>query len=74
MTIETKVEGVRGLSLKGAKSSDLMTDKVRSMQGEGKGVIFATGTPITNSVTECYTLMRYMGYQSSPYYHAAARG
>lgn len=60
VTIETKVEGVRGLSLKGAKSSDLMTDKVRSMQGEGKGVIFATGTPITNSVTECYTLMRYM--------------
>jgi N12 class adenine-specific DNA methylase len=62
----TKMRNVAGLSTsEAAKSSDLFM-KCRYMDeltGD-KGVIFATGTPISNSMTEMYTMQRYLQYDS----------
>lgn len=60
----TKMRNVAGLSQTEAqKSSDLFM-KCRYMDEltGGKGVVFATGTPISNSMTELYTMQRYLQY------------
>jgi len=60
----TKMRNVAGLSTSEAqKSSDLFM-KCRYMDEltDNKGVIFATGTPISNSITEMYTMQRYLQY------------
>lgn len=60
----TKMRNVAGLSTSDAqKSSDLFM-KCRYMDEltGGKGIIFATGTPISNSMTEMYTIQRYLQY------------
>ncbi|XCH79243.1 MAG: DEAD/DEAH box helicase family protein [Candidatus Dehalobacter alkaniphilus] len=60
----TKMRNVAGLSQTEAqKSSDLFA-KCRYLDEltEGRGIIFATGTPISNSITEMYTMQRYLQY------------
>jgi len=62
----TKMRNVAGLSTsEAAKSSDLFM-KCRYMDEltNNKGVIFATGTPISNSMTEMYTMQRYLQYDT----------
>jgi hypothetical protein len=62
----TKMRNVAGLSTTEAqKSSDLYMkcQYIGELTG-GKGVIFATGTPISNSMTEMYTMQRYLQYDA----------
>ena len=62
----TKMNNVSGLSTTDAqKSSDLYL-KCRYLDEitGGKGVVFATGTPISNSMTEMYTMQRYLQYST----------
>lgn len=62
----TKMRNVAGLSQTEAqKSSDLFI-KCRYLDEltEGRGVVFATGTPISNSITEMYTMQRYLQYET----------
>ena len=58
----TKMRNVAGLSTSEAQKSSDMFGKCRYLDEitGGRGVIFATGTPISNSMTEMYTLMRYL--------------
>ena len=60
--IETKIESVLGISSAGSKRCADMLDKVRAVQRrhDGKGVVMATGTPITNSVTDVYVMQNYL--------------
>lgn len=60
----TKMRNVAGLSTSEAQKSSDMFMKCRYMDEltGGKGVIFATGTPVSNSMTELYTVMRYLQY------------
>ena len=60
----TKMRNVAGLSTSEAQKSSDMFGKCRYLDEVtgGRGVIFATGTPISNSMTEMYTLMRYLQY------------
>lgn len=60
----TKMRNVAGLSTSEAQKSSDMFMKCRYMDEltDGKGVIFATGTPVSNSMTELYTVMRYLQY------------
>lgn len=60
--IETKIESVLGISSAGSKRCADMLDKVRAVQkaSGGKGVVMATGTPITNSVTDVYVMQNYL--------------
>ena len=62
----TKMRNVAGLSTSEAQKSSDMFGKCRYLDEitGGRGVIFATGTPISNSMTEMYTLMRYLQYSS----------
>ncbi|WP_425323455.1 DEAD/DEAH box helicase family protein [Anaerosolibacter sp.] len=62
----TKMRNVAGLSQTEAqKSSDLFA-KCRYLDEltDGRGIIFATGTPISNSITEMYTMQRYLQYET----------
>ena len=60
----TKMRNVAGLSTSEAQKSSDMFMKCRYMDEitGGRGVIFATGTPVSNSMTELYTVMRYLQY------------
>lgn len=60
--VDTKITGVLGISGGGSQKCQLMMDKVRHVQrtNGGRGVIFATGTPITNSITDIYVMQSYL--------------
>lgn len=60
--IDTKIKGVLGISNAGSKKCRDMLDKVRVVQknNNGKGVVMATGTPITNSITDIYVMQQYL--------------
>lgn len=60
--IETKADKVLGISASGSKKCQDMMDKVRMVQkkNDGAGVVFATGTPITNSITDAYIIQMYL--------------
>ena len=62
----TKMRNVVGLSNSEAQKSSDMFMKCRYMDEitGGKGVVFATGTPVSNSMTELYTVMRYLQYST----------
>lgn len=62
----TKMRNIAGLSTSEAQKSSDMFMKCRYMDEitNGKGVIFATGTPVSNSMTELYTIMRYLQYST----------
>ena len=60
----TKMRNVAGLSTTDAQKSSDMFAKCRYMDEltGGRGVVFATGTPVSNSMTELYTIQRYLQY------------
>ena len=60
----TKMRNVAGLSTTDAQKSSDMFAKCRYMDEitGGRGVVFATGTPVSNSMTELYTMQRYLQY------------
>lgn len=62
----TKMRNVAGLSTSEAQKSSDMLLKCRYLDEitGGKGVIFATGTPVSNSMTELYTMMRYLQHDT----------
>ena len=62
VSIETKTNKVLGISGSGSKKCQDMMDKVHMIQKKngGKGVIFATGTPITNSITDVFIMQQYL--------------
>lgn len=65
ISIETKHGSLPGLNTKGSRRCDDLMAKIRFIQRThgGRGAVFATGTPITNSVSDMYTLQRYLGYE-----------
>ena len=62
----TKMRNVAGIGQSEAFKSSDMFMKCRYMDEMtgGKGVVFATGTPVSNSMTELYTMQRYLQYES----------
>ena len=62
----TKMRNVAGLSTTEAQKSSDMFAKCRYLDEitGSRGVIFATGTPVSNSMTEMYTIQRYLQYES----------
>lgn len=60
----TKMRNVAGLSTTDAQKSSDMFLKCRYLDviTQGRGIIFATGTPLSNSMTELYTMQRYLQY------------
>lgn len=62
LQLATKMSNVAGVQTTESKRAFDMFQKCRYLDDltDGKGVVFATGTPISNSVTELYTMMRYL--------------
>ena len=60
--IETKVNCVLGISATGSKKCKDMMDKIHLIQrcNDGGGVVMATGTPITNSITDAYIMQKFL--------------
>ena len=61
-SLHTGISRVRGLSNSGSKKCDAMMDKVHCIQRQNHGgrVIMATGTPITNSITDIFVLQKFL--------------
>ena len=62
--LTTKMRNVAGLSTAEAQKSTDMFTKCRYLDEltHGRGIVMATGTPISNSMTECFTIQRYLQY------------
>ncbi len=62
LPVETKITKVLGVNKSGSKKCTDMLGKVQAVQRQngGGGVVFATGTPVTNSVTEVFALQQYL--------------
>lgn len=60
--LDTKVTGVMGIASKGSEKCKLMMEKVKCVQrnNNGRGVVMATGTPITNSITDIFVMQKYL--------------
>lgn len=60
----TKLQNVSGISSRASQRATELFAKCRYLDEKtgGKGVVFATGTPLSNSVTELHTMMRYLNY------------
>ncbi len=58
--IETKTDRVLGISGGGSKKCTDMLNKVRMIQRNDGGVVMATGTPITNSITDAFVMQKYL--------------
>ncbi len=66
MFLYTKMRNVAGISQTDAQKSSDMFMKCQYLDEitGGKGVTFATGTPVSNSMVELYTIMRYLQYDT----------
>ncbi|MBR2870317.1 MAG: DEAD/DEAH box helicase family protein [Clostridia bacterium] len=60
--VNTKASNVLGLNNSSSKKCQELLDKVRHVQMGNGGVIFATGTPITNSITDAFVMQYYLQY------------
>ncbi len=62
VSVATGITRVRGISSQGSKKCDGMMDKIHCVQRQNHGgrVILATGTPITNSITDLFILQKYL--------------
>lgn len=60
LTFQSKLQGVAGIQNQGSQRSMDMFMKMVWLQNNNKGCVFATGTPISNSIAEMYTVMRYL--------------
>ena len=62
----TKMRNVAGLAQTEAQKSSDLFSKCRYLDEltEGRGIVFGTGTPISNSITEMYTMQRYLQYET----------
>lgn len=65
ITIDTKTDNVLGINANGSMKYNEMLNKVRYTQqtNNRRGVIFATGTPISNSVTDIFVMQTYLQYE-----------
>lgn len=64
LALQSKMRNVAGISASGAEKSYDMFAKCRYIDEltHGRGITFATGTPVSNSMTELYTMQRYLQY------------
>ena len=60
--VETKITNVLGVSTVGSSKCQDMMDKVKEIQKSngGRGIVFATGTPISNSLTDIFVMQKYL--------------
>lgn len=60
ISIDAHVDGVVGMHAKGSKKCDEMLEKVQYVRAQGGGIIFSTGTPLTNSISDLFVLQMFL--------------
>ncbi len=62
LPIKTKLKNLRGISTTGSKKCADMLNKIRVIQSAdyGRGIVFATGTPLCNSISDAYAMQVYL--------------
>ena len=60
ISIDSHADSVVGMHAKGSKKCDEMLDKVQYVRAQGGGVIFSTGTPLTNSISDLFVLQMFL--------------
>lgn len=60
ISLYTRSDGVVGMHAKGSKKCDGMYEKVQFVREQGGGIIFSTGTPITNSISDLFVLQSFL--------------
>lgn len=60
ISLSTRSDGVVGLHAKGSKRCDELLEKVRFVREHGGGVVFSTGTPLTNSISDLFALQTFL--------------
>lgn len=65
LPIKTQLKNLNGINIKGSKKCLDMLHKIRFIQqsNEGRGAVFATGTPLCNSISDAYTMQMYLQYE-----------
>ena len=65
LPIRTKLKNLVGINTKGSKKCLDMLQKIRCVQGhhKGRGAVFATGTPLCNSISDAYAMQMYLQYE-----------
>lgn len=65
LPIKTKMTNIRGINITGSVKCSKMLQKVRCVQecNNGRGVVFATGTPLCNSLADAYVMQMYLQYE-----------
>ena len=60
ISINAHADGVVGMHAKGSKKCDEMLEKVQYVRAQGGGIIFSTGTPLTNSISDLFVLQMFL--------------
>lgn len=60
ISIDAHADGVVGMHAKGSKKCDEMLEKVQYVRAQGGGIIFSTGTPLTNSISDLFVLQMFL--------------
>ena len=60
ISIDTNADGVVGMHKKGSRKCDEMLQKVQYVREQGGGIIFSTGTPLTNSISDLFVLQMFL--------------
>ncbi len=60
ITLETKTDNVAGLHANGSKRCNEMMEKVQFVRRNGGSAVFSTGTPLTNSICDLFTMQKYL--------------
>ena len=63
-TTMNTVSGISNAASQRASDLELKIEYINELHGGDKGVVFATGTPISNSMVELYTMQRYLQYRT----------
>ena len=71
LPIRTKLKNLNGINTKGSMKCYDMLQKVRCVQAQnnGRGVVFATGTPLCNSIADAYVMQMYLQYEELTKHH-----
>ena len=60
ISLHTRTDGVVGMHPAGSKRCNSLYEKVQCVRGAGGGIIFSTGTPLTNSISDLFVLQSYL--------------
>lgn len=60
ISLQTHAENIVGMYANGSRKCDEMLEKVRIVREQGGGIIFSTGTPLTNSIADLFVLQTYL--------------